>query len=86
MALSSMSATSATGGVPVRTIATSPTAGVWVTTSSSCTTTTPVRATCLVFVACRTEKNLRHSGAKLAKPCVFPKGLARVKRNGEGER
>ena len=55
MAVSTMPATAATGGVLVRTIAATPTTGVCTTTTRTPTTTATLRATCSVFVACRTK-------------------------------
>jgi len=54
-AISTMSATAAVGGVAPRAIATSPTPGVCIMTRAPTTTTTTIRATCTVFVVCRTE-------------------------------
>ena len=55
VAVSPMSATTATGGVPRRTVAATLTTGTWATAASSWATTTAIRATCSVFGACRTE-------------------------------
>jgi len=55
MAISTMSAATATGGVPLSTVAATPTTGVWATAARACTTTTALRAACSVFVAFRTE-------------------------------
>jgi len=57
MAISAVPATTASGGVVLaRTVAASPTTGVWATTTRAPSTTTTIRATCSVFVACRTKR------------------------------
>ena len=55
MAVSTMSATSATGGVHPSTVAATLTSGTWTTTRTP-TTTSTVRATCSVFVVYRTRR------------------------------
>jgi len=51
-----MSATSATGGVPPRAIATTLTAGACTTAARARAGTTTIRTACLVFGACRTRR------------------------------
>jgi len=62
MAISAMSATTATGGVPRRKTIPTPTAG---TCSSAARMWAIFPSTFLQFVASRTEKNLHRSGAYL---------------------
>jgi len=51
VAVSAMSAATASGGVPPGAVATTPAAGVWATTTRTrTTTTTSIRASCSVFV------------------------------------
>jgi len=56
LAVSSMSATAATGGVLARAIATTLTTGTCTTAARAQATTTTIRAACSVFVACRIER------------------------------
>ena len=56
LAISTMSATTATGGVARSAVPTSPTAGTWATTSSLSAGTTTTSLTCGVFVVSRTER------------------------------
>jgi len=56
MAISTMSATTATGGVVLRrAVLTTPTTGTCTSATRMSSGTTTIRAACSVFVACRTE-------------------------------
>ena len=65
VAVSTVSASTASGGVAVSTIATSPTAGTCTTTTSSPTGTSTIRRTCVQCGASRTdERSSAHSEVK----------------------
>ncbi len=56
LAISAMSASTATGGVLRNTMPAMPSTGTWVTTSRVSSGTTTIRATCGVFVASKIKK------------------------------
>jgi len=56
MAVSTVSAATAAGGVLASTVAAASTTGTLSTTTTRTLPGRPVRATCLVFVACRTRR------------------------------
>jgi len=56
MAISIQSATAATGGVAVSTVATPPTTSTWTTTTSSPAGAAPISRACPPLGACKTEE------------------------------